>query len=79
MGITLYDGPHYIENCTFVKSDIKNQRADKAAVNKQDLLKILKFNQERHQESTYLEKVIISKVNVICYRLLNEKGLIKLN
>ena len=31
-----------IENCTFVKSDIKNQRADKAAVNKQDLLKILK-------------------------------------
>jgi len=31
-----------IENCTFVKSDIKNQRADKAAINKQDLLKILK-------------------------------------
>lgn len=31
-----------IENCTFVKSDIKNQRADKATVNKQDLLKILK-------------------------------------
>ena len=31
-----------IENCTFVKSDIKNQRADKAAINKMDLLKILK-------------------------------------
>ena len=31
-----------IENCTFVKSDIKNQRADKAAINKQDLLKILR-------------------------------------
>ena len=31
-----------IENCTFVKSDIKNQRADKATVNKMDLLKILK-------------------------------------
>ena len=42
-----------IENCTFVKSDIKNQRADKAAVNKQDLLKILKGNVARQfKEST---------------------------